>query len=463
MTMYAHISIDAEPDVQRKAWRVYLAGDESERGDLVATLDPDAEFAAVPVEEGDHAFRVVAAWDDGTAEDWKKSGGRKTITVTGEEHVPTAITAAGGGRLADGQWGVIADPPAAGDPPQMIQLVRGTSEYQGQLVGEAPLEVGGLEGRRRSGPISPSEPGRGTGEGNVTLHVRSVTEDGYAPCTAVTFVSPHLDFPNMTSTVLGYVTPNTLSGFSNPALTAGWTHSATHGLLFKELPTGATATTTNGWGTYETDGTASALGDEPFGSFYVTAQTITSQEMDLGSSESFVLELYDEFERASAQGKLDTLPTRDMDYPHNPTGSNGWNKKSAGPVWLGRQVREDGRPLRPVKPVRWQFRYGTSSPVTGNVWRDYPAPVWLTARYAQVRCFAEDPIGCHQLRAQRVYIRAWQANNSLVKQQSGDFNTSQLEDITSSTTKMIGVETGAPKIQVNIGGTVYTTTTLASV
>ena len=83
-------------------------------------------------------------------EDWRSSAGRYEIRVHGDEHKPSSLVAAGGGRTRDFGIQAVLDSPLRNDPPQRAQVLRGAAAHGGQLVGECPIPTDGAAGDARS-------------------------------------------------------------------------------------------------------------------------------------------------------------------------------------------------------------------------------------------------------------------------------------------------------------------------
>ena len=67
------------------------------------------------------------------------------------------------------------------------------------------------------------------------------------------------------------------------------------------------------------------------------------------------------------------------------------------------------------------------------------------------------PLGLHQVICPKLFVRAWVAHDTRLVTATSDHTTSTLGDLTTETVKDIGVRVdgGNEKIQLNIGGTIF--------
>jgi hypothetical protein len=357
------------------------------------------------------------------------------------------------------QASVVVGPPASGEPVQRVELIRGPDAARGQLVGTVDVERQGYSGDMgERTPVTvpaPILPGRRSGGGNQTLVVRAVSRDGKNPGTAASGSVPCLDLPNHYPVVVASIVGDALSGISAPAGTDAWEVDATDGARLRVLP--AIEDADPDWGTLE----AGLLSEAKLGSYFLTSAVVTCDEYDLGGTYAFVLECYDEAQRKTAAGAFATMTLAEADlYPLWPaTSPPELGDQVDGPAWMSRLCTLDGRPVRPLPPMKWEVRWGDASPLSGD-WVPYVPGMRIRARYVQARVTLAEPMGLHQVICPRLCVRAWIPMDTRVATKSGgDFGTGELPDVTAvGGPKVVGIrtDTGNEKVQVNAGGSIVT-------
>jgi hypothetical protein len=395
---------EATGDPALRFWRVYLSdGSGAPKGRLLAECDPDDRAYLVrDVHEGAYTVRVLAVSHGGTEEDWEDSAGTASTTVTRRTTTP-ATPANAAVAVVDSSVSarVMVDAPPSSDPPVKLEVVRGADEFVGQLVAELDLTREGVtrdDGQRTPSVAVPMLPGRGSGGADTTLVVRSVGLHGRKAGASVSRTVPAFDLPNHTATLVASVVGATRTNFPAAATTDAHEYDATDGVRLREFPAGQDATGANGWGT----GAAGLLVGVPGTCHYLPSGLVTSDEVDLGSTLEGVLECYDEARRKSATawprpGTLCRWPGSAVAF-HDGT--------PFGPLWTSRVLRGDGKLDRPLRRTSWEYRVGTSSPLTGD-WLPYVDGTRVVGRYVQVRLTLRDPLGLHQVHSARVYVRLW--------------------------------------------------------
>ncbi len=459
-----HLRVDwtASGDTNRRYWRIYLSDDGQLKGRLVTEVDADTrEYVIRDVDESEAHVRVLSISLAGLEEDWRKSGGTASVTVTRDETKPSSPNVLHGG-LVSGAMGVrvAVDAPVYGDPPQRLEVVRGPSVTRGQVVGTISTEVEGPAdqgGERTVSGLLPATPGRGDGGARVEYHARGVTVEGKFGGSATTFSSAGFDLPNHEPTELASIVGATLSGFTSPASTDEWENAAGVGMRLREKPTLATATTGNGWGTF---GTSTLLGSSEFLSRYLRAATVTSNVLDLGSVKSGSLECHDEAQRTTENSK--SVKLREAAYPWLPLHSGEFFDDLGGPQLTSRLTAMSGGAIRPLEPTLWRYKVGDSTPLT-STWSKYAPSLLVKGRYIQTQFVLSEPVGIHQVSSGRVYVRFHEPVNTILKTKTGaDFTAGDLPDCTEAL-RGIGFRTDTLEIQINNGGTVYTTAALTAV
>ncbi len=455
-----HLSVSwsAEPDLALRLWRVYLSESESDKGNLIAEAQPtERSYLIRDVTELEYHVRILAVSMAGTEEGWQKSQGNARYISTRTKTTPSALVSAGAAKTdTSGQTvTVVVDPPAATDPPAKVEVIKGSDAETGQLVGTVEVERSGITGeqgeRTYSLPAGVVSPGRRTGGGTETLSLRAVDREGKRAGAATTVTVPHLDLANHHAVEIASIVGNTLSGISSPGSTDAWEVDATDGARLRQIPAGDDMT---GWGT----GAAGILADCKFGQFYLPEAIITFDEYDLGATYAFGLECYDEARRKSAVAAWASRAGYLFRWPAFPAQDRELRDRDLGPEWAMRMTTGEGKPLRPLPSTVWEWRAGTSTPLSGT-WLPYVPGLQVYARYVQVRMTLRDPMGQHQTISPRVYVRAWIANNTrFVAKNGADFDPGELVDFKlPAGAKEIGVRTdaGNESIQINIGGTIF--------
>lgn len=457
-SFHLQVSWGAQPDTALRLWRVYLSESEDDKGDLITEVQPTGRTCIIrDVTEATYWIRVLAVSVAGTEESIRRSQASVRYVATRTRTTPSALTNAGGGKVDNSQaTKVIVDPPPATDPPVKVEVIKGASAETGQLVGTVEVERSGItgeQGERQASVSIPAQPGRRTGGGTETLSIRAVDAEGKKAGAATQVTVPHLDLANHYAVEIASIVGSTLSGISSPAGTDGWEADATDGARLREIPT--IANLDSDWGTVG----SGLFASQPVGAFYVTEETVTFDEYDLGTTYAFALECYDEAQRKSAAGAWSSIDVRRLKHwKLFPSGDPEIRPNDLGPEWLMRMVTIEGKPLRPLPPTKWEWRAGTSSPLSGD-WLPYVPGLQVYARYVQVRMTLRDPMGQHQTICPRAYVRAWVANDTRAIPKSGsDFTDAELGDfLLPAGAKDIGVRTdaGNESIQINIGGAVF--------
>jgi len=457
------VSWDSPGDAAMKFQRVYFADTLGDKGKLQAEVDPDErDYLIRDVTEGEYWIFILAVSHAGNEEDYKATQGKAKHVVTRvkDYNEPSALENVAAGKVSLSMGvSVSVDPPDKTDPPQKIEIIKGPDEYTGQLLGTVSIDRAGArgEGGQRGASVTlPAAPGRRTGNGTETLILRGIDPDGRRAGPSTTRTAPHMDFPNHRPIDISSVVGSSLTNFTAPGSSSPLETDATDGVRLREIPAIVDATNGNGWGSPD----SGLLTDIPSACRYLTSGTIRGTEVDLGAEYSFLLEVYDEAQRESAAGYLSSMKTKYARWPLNPTGSEDSWREPVGPWWTARYVRVDGKPVRPLFRTLWEFRASNSTPLSG-VWTPAETGMMFRARYVQVQMTIKSPLGLHQVICPRAYARAWIPNDSRIRAKSGsDFTIGELEDATTSEQQDIGIRTdgGNEELQVNIGGTIFTTT-----
>jgi len=410
-----HISWDAIGDANRREWNIYVSRNGNLKGRLVHTSrDEDRWYKWLgPVGELTYYVHVLSVNMAGIEEDWKKSAGDARITVSRAENIPSAPSRAGAAQVA-GAMGIraVLDAPVDTDPPQVAEVIRGPSASRGQVVARFALDRDSLTGEGGTRTVSgliPAPVGRGPSNGSFQLNVRGITSEGRYGGSAATFGAAFSDLPNYESVSLASVVGVTVSNFQAYAASAGFSYAGGDGAYLKAIPNYGSAVTA-AWGVYSvSDATTTRLGDQPWGSFYVTAATIDSDRLDLGSSQSFYLECYDEAQRKTEFGILDTLTWEDAAcYTYLDNEQSDLVQQGFGPAMFGRVCTLSGGRIDALPPTAWWYRAAATTTAVGAMtWTPYVgAPVRLTARYIDTRFRLADPVGTDQVVSPQVRVTA---------------------------------------------------------
>ena len=410
----SHLQVqwDLSTDANRRYFRVYLSSSSEFKGELKAEVEPSATgYLIRNVTEGMWLVRVLSVGRGGTEENWTTSGGSSQILITRQKVKPGAHANVAAMNVQGTVGKVVAvDPPAAGEPPQTVEVIKGPDEDRGQLVGTYTQESTGTtgeQGQRTQSVHLATLPGRRTGGGSESVAVRAVTTGGKASGAVTTVSVPFLDMPNHTPTVLSSIVGDVLVGYDVAVDTDPWEIDAAEGVRLKAIPASEDITSANGWGT-----SGSGLyADNPSGARYLVAGTITSQEIDLGAVKTFVLECYDEAQRdaenvfaAIESRRLNDFVTSPADWI--PPESQIDESVDGSPIWAFRLLKSDGKALRPLPPTFWEYRIGDTSPLSGD-WHPVAIGAMVRGRYVETRFTLADPLGMHQISSPRVYARAW--------------------------------------------------------
>ena len=411
MSVHINCFWSAKEDANRRYWRVYHSRYGDAKGKLRAELDPeDDEYLIRDVVEGEHWVTILSVNHLGIEQDWQSTEAREKIVITRSGHKATdPTTSSAGGAVAGTQVSVKAtlDPPAQGDPPVQVEVVKGPDADRGQIVGRADVERDGITGDGGETSVTadmPASPGRGTGGARQTYALRLTTKAGKHPTAGVTFSAPAMDWPNHEKVTIASIVGDSLSGFSSPADTDAYEIDSTDGVRLKEYPAASAMTAGSGWGTANS-GRFSA---EKYGCMYMTACTVRSQIVDTNKTAPMVLDCYDEVQRKSATSGLTGLATSLLPYPYGPEADPEWSRKDIGPSWAARVLTAEGKSIQPVPRTKWWFRVGaTTSALTASPWSRYSPNQLVVGPYVQVKFVVREPLGLHQLISPRVYVRGW--------------------------------------------------------
>lgn len=420
--MATNVRIDwtAEPDANRRYWRVYRSQDGEQKGKLVAEVAPgDRAYIDRNLNAGTYYWYILAVSLTGTEEDWY--GHRRQASKTIDYHEVNVVVKAAGPAPkvvpvlnVVNQGGVLpfqAKPVQQGAQKVKIEVIEGSSVEQGKIVATADVPSTNTPEQETATPIvlPATMPGLGSGE-DKTLTLRYVSAEGRVPATTTTQVTvPYVDPPVHTSTTLSSVSGSTSTGLTSPAVTEGW-EKGTYGIRLKQIPALTAMTAGSGWGTPA----SGRLAGLPTGARYVTSATVTFDNYDLGSEKEFSLECFDNAARTSEYSDLATMSISESAfYPMVPTEFPFSTQFEVSPLWASAMHRMDGRPMHPSEPPRWQVRV-TSISATAGDWTDYVPMQMCRGRWVQTRMILNEPVGMSQLAVHDVQVRIWEAWSQLI-------------------------------------------------
>lgn len=392
-------------------WRIYASRREQSKGHLVGTAPVGERSAPLGLPEGRWFLRTVMEFAGCREQDW-----RACEVVEFQVHnryaTPSTPSKVGCGHVEPSLVGRVSCMAAAGtEPPAYLQVIEGPDEYRGKLVAEVPI----LE----RGPLSPDGSYQVSGEFPLegqnttrTLLVRAMSVGGKASSSVTrNAVAPTLE--DFHAIAVASVSGTTLVNFPAAGATDGHEYDATDGLRLRTI--GAASGLTGGAGGWGTGSAGLFATHGPIGK-YVREWEVESDEVDLGATVTFRLEILDTIQRKSSSGALTLKKSHHLRLPAVPANSDEARGAAEGLPWLMRTSRADGKPRQPLRDCRWEYVAGTSSSVAhaDSDYVPYIPGLWINARYVRLRLVLVEPTGYHQIIVPSITVQALVARRNVV-------------------------------------------------
>lgn len=382
-------------------WHVYASPVREAKGKLIALATADQTSAEVELPEGTWWIRVLSVTRGCGEESWQGSAHVQQVRVRPRGETPPTITGRAAGVEPHSILAVVLEPPEVFDVPHLVEVIEGPDQYRGKLLDRVKVEPGGpyhlgfalaLKGI----PLEGIDGGR-------DIHLRGINPGGTPGAVTSSEVTAPAR-PGFTPTTLASVAGSTLVGFSAPTGGLPIEVDATDGVRLKAMPAQNDSTAWTALGA-KSGWTLDAQRVAPYFQF----GTFTSDELDLGSDTTFVLEIADELQRKTAAGAWASRAKEDMvrapvmtaDIDHE----DYRYQTERHPGFLWRSIDKEGRPIRPITDCYWEYDVSDTASFTPS-WKRYVPGMYVSGRYVRVRLQLREPLGWHQLICPNLTVKA---------------------------------------------------------
>lgn len=376
--------------------------DTSARGELLKKVPNTARVAKFEVEAGDWIFRVVPISANGNEWPWKNLSGSMTFKKVNSGALPTPSTptSVSMGFSKPATASVTAAPRSSDDQGTKAEIIEGPSSTKGKLVAEVdmPEDAGG--GQDASLHQQHALPISGYGQSSRDLHIRTFTPGRNKASTEVSrtghFMQP-MAYAAVTEImkVKGTGAAVEYTNVAAPGSSDEWEADVDDGARARQIPTRAAMGSE--WGSP----TSGLLKDIPLIAAYVNTVVIESSEVDLTVKMRGFLDIYDEWQRKSDvafdindRWKRAPWPPERNPWPDDPYRDTESRRNGR---WFGSLVTGEGKPTEPIRDVKWEVKWGDSSPISMEYVPYRPGMV-IAARYVRCRNTVHDPLGLWQLK-----------------------------------------------------------------
>lgn len=367
-----------------------------DKGRVFATVPRSRRSASGLLKKGDYKVRVVARSKNGIETNWKNVP-VLNLSVTGLARGITLLTktvVAAVGTSAKIQ--VEAEAPPPDDDLDVLEVIQGPDEFRGHLVGHIPASEHRDSALLGYDPRVQPKPGGIYLAGDLGLTpqivVRPVGSGKQAPLSGAIVQTPYMPpRPGLGKVLLASIDGATRVNFPAPTTADGFETVAVDGVRALQVPALNACT---GWGSLD-----SGLGCRvPLGAKYVDRLIVVSDDVDLESVRAGMLDFVADFQRKSSV--VADIGLGNCIYPLDPGADVETRDDPYGIKWTMSSLRLDGRPNRPLPPVRWFYRIADTD--TGGVpdygsLREYIPGQWESFRYIEVTAILVDPIPRFQI------------------------------------------------------------------
>lgn len=383
------------PDPNLRVWRIYgnQYQDRLVKGELLAEVPASETTAEVEIDEGWWRFTIAGVTRPEQETPWETCASvvEGIFSARGAGDVPSTPEEVGAGAVAEGFVRAVIRAPAPSSRAHRIQLVGGppagviSDPAFGHLLGEYVQLPADLQEGDAAAEQSPAFQLEGQGRTDArTLWVRPISAEG-TPGTAVLRTLHSPERAHMHRFVVASIdrTAGTYSGFPAPASTDAWESSATYGFRARTLPLPGGA----GWAGYGAVGGGGLWSSLKSIGVYTDNGKIRTNEIDLGASVLFQLDLYHEAHRRDGVWTTKPMGFFAGGFPAFPHEHARVRNTREGACWAWREVLTGGKPRQPLREVWWEVSTSETSPVPvtdADFQRVVPGQV-LRARYFVVR------------------------------------------------------------------------------